>query len=169
MSERGAQRSGINRAFSWIKKVLEVTEPTDVPDRVAPLVQPGMDVFGWERLAGPTTHVNAGAAAPASIVTGPLTPQGILRVVFHASVRHTDTGVVHFLWIDKLMPTGGGLIGITSSNVEVPVGVDQGLDRWIFLEPGCRIRGRAGIALVAGAIALDMNFIDLPFGEYIQT
>ncbi len=162
-----AQVSGINRGFMWLRKVLQITEETESPSVLSEIVRPTMDVFGWDRLAQVRVHDNSGAAAPASTVNAPITPNDVLRVVFHASVRHTDTGVDHLLWIDKLEASGGGLTGITTSNLAVPVGVDQGTDRWIFLEPGTRLRGRADIALVAGALAIDLNFIDLPIGEYI--
>ncbi len=151
----------------WLRKVLQVTEETESPSRLSEIVSPAMDVFGWDRLAEVRTQDNTGAAAPATTVAAPVTPDGVLRVVFHASVRHTDTGVDHFLWIDRLEPTGGGLTGVTTPNVAVPVGVDQGATSWIFLEPGSRLRGRSDIALVAGALAIDIVFIDLPIGEYI--
>ncbi len=162
-----AQRSGINRGFIWLRKVLQITEETESPSVLSEIVRPTMDVFGWDRLAEPREQDNSGAAAPASTVNGPVTPVGVLRVVFHCSVRHTDTGVTHFLWIDRLEATGGALTGVTTPNVAVPVTVDQSCDHWVFLEAGTRLRGRSDIALVAGAIAIDMVFIDLPIGEYI--
>jgi len=157
----------IKRSFIWLRQVLGIIDKTTLPGDVLGEVRVGMDVFGWERVGGVTLHDNSGAAAPATIVNGPITPDDVLRVYFHASVRHTDPGVTHFLWIDKLMPTGGGLIGVTTSNVAAPATVDQSADRWIYVESGARLRGRSGDALVAGALALDLNFVDLDIGEYI--
>jgi len=162
----GINRSGINRGFMWIRKVLEITEQTESPQVLGEVAQPTIDVFGWERLAEVRSFDSSGAAAPATTVSGPATPDGVLRVVLHASVVHTDTGVDHFLWIDKVQPTGGGITGVTSPNIAVPINVDVGMTRVIHLQPGTILRGRADIALVAGALSLDLEFIDLPIGEY---
>jgi len=156
----------IKRSFVWLRQVLGIIDKTTLPGDVLGEVRVGMDLFGWDRLTV-TEHDTSGAAAPASTVSGPVTPQGILRLVLHASVVHTDTGVNHFLWIDRVQPTGGAIVGITSPNVAVPVNVDVGMQNWAYLEPGTVMRGRADIALVAGALVLDILFIDLPFGEYI--
>jgi len=156
----------IKRSFVWLRQALDIIDKTTLPGQVLGEVRVGMDLFGWDRLQE-STHDNSGAAAPASTVTGPITPDGILRLVLHASVVHTDTGVTHFLWIDRAQPVGGAIVGITSPNVAVPVNVDVGATHWFWLEPGSTPRGRADVALVAGALVLDMLFIDLPFGEYI--
>ena len=94
------QRSGINRALMWLRKTLQITEETDSPQILSELLRPTIDVFGWERLAERTTFFQATAAAPAVNVNGPVTPDDVLRLVLHANVSHTDTGVAHLLWID---------------------------------------------------------------------
>ena len=159
----------IKRNFVWLRRVLGIIDKTTLPGEIVGEVRPTMDIFGWDRLFGPTEHDTSGVAAPATTVSGPVTPDDVLRVVLHASVVHTDTGVTHFLWIDKLMPIGGFIVGMPVPLAAVPVDVDVGTQSWIFLEPGSTLRGRADTALVAGALVLDINFIDLPAGEYIRT
>ncbi len=156
----------IKRSFIWLRQVLGIIDKTTLPGDVLGEVRVGMDLFGWDKLAGPLEFDNSGIAAPGIIVNGPITPDDVLRVYFHASVTHTDTGVNHFIWIDRLTPSGDN-IGVTNPNVAVPSTVDQASVHWIWVQPGARLRGRADVALVAGALVLDLQFIDLPFGEYI--
>ena len=157
----------IKRALFWMQKSLEVLgQRTALPDKVEDTIVPGLDAFGWERLFEQPGFDNSGAAAPANSVVGETTPADVLRLVTHASVVHTDTGVDHFLWLDKVLAVTG-TVGLTSPNVAVPINVDVGTDRWFWLRPGEIIRGRADVNLVAGALVLDFEFIDLPLGEYI--
>lgn len=158
----------IKKAIFWMQKALEVLgQRTALPDKIEETIIPTLSAFGWERLFEAPGFDTSGAAAPASTVVGPVTPQDILRLVIHASVVHTDTGVDHNLWIDKVMAIAGQTVGISAAGVQVPINVDVGLDRWIWLGPGEIMRGRADVALVAGALVLDICFIDLPLGEYI--
>ncbi len=160
-------RSGINRGFMWLRKVLEITEETESPQVLGEVAQPIIDVFGWDRLGEQRDWDSSGAAAPASTVLGPVTPDGVLRLVTHASLVHTDTGVDHILWIDKVREPAAQTVGIFTFPLAVPINVDVALDRFIQMEQGSLLRGRADIALVAGALVLDIEFIDLPIGEYV--
>ncbi len=163
-------RSGINRALMWLRKSLEITEETDSPQTLSEILRPTIDVFGWERLAARTQFAAASVAAPGIIVNGPVTPDGVLRLVLNASVRHTDTGVDHFIWIDlDMRGASAELVGITSPSVAVPPLVDQSTDRWFTIAPTHRFRGRAELATIAGALTLSMTFIDLPIGEYVPS
>jgi len=159
-------RSGINRALMWLRKTLEITEETQSPQILSETLRPTIDVFGWERLGGATEFDSSGAAAPAQLVNGPTTPDDVLRLYVHASVVHTDTAVEKFLWIEKQLPITTSLVGCTVPR-NVPINVDVGSPNWIWVEAGARLRGRTDINLVVGALVLDLNFIDLPIGEYI--
>jgi len=161
-----AQTSGINRGLMWLRKVLQVTEETESPSVLSEIVQPSMDVFGWDRLENPEFDTS-GVAAPTIVVNGPITPEGVIRLVLHASVVHTDSTLSHFLWIDKQREVTTELVGVSNPINEVPADVDIGLDRWVWVEPGSRLRGRAAVALGNGALVLDITFVDLPIGEYI--
>ncbi len=161
-------RSGINRALMWLRKTLEITEETDSPQILSELLRPTIDVFGWERLRGPTVHDTSGAGAPNTTVNGPVTPDDVLRLVLYASIVHTEAAVSRFLFIQKEMPAPStAIVGITSPKIQLPPLVNEGADRWIYLEPGSRLQGVTDVALIAGALVLDINFIDLPIGEYI--
>lgn len=156
----------IKRSFIWLRDSLEIIDRTTLPGTILGEVRPVLDTFGWDRLVEPE-FVSQFAAAPANGVAGPVTPQGVVRVILTASVRHTDTGVDHFLWIEKLQTDITLITHITPPTIAVPVDVPQSLTRWIWCEPGTRLRGRSDINLVAGAIAFSFTFLDLPFGEYI--
>ncbi len=170
MSERGAQRSGINRAFSWIKRTLEITEPTDVPDRVSPLVQPSIDLFGWERLAEQVGVIETGGDNQ-GIVVSQLVPQGIHRLILAASVSTNDPLLAAHYWIEHRVSLTGDVdvslmrpftMGFDASTVRV------GMSRWVLLSAGDRIAGRSFPAPAVGStLELQFSFIDLSEGEYI--
>jgi len=151
----------------WLRKALQITEETESPQVLSEISQPTIDTFGWERLFGPTVHDTSGVGAPNTTVNGPLTPDDVLRVVLLASVAHTEAGVSRFMFIDKLMQDAVATVGVTSPKIQLPPLVVEGIDRWVFLEPGTRLRGQTDVALIAGALVLDINFVDLPIGEYI--
>jgi len=158
----------IKRNFVWLRKVLGIIDKTTLPGEILGEVRPTLDTFGWDQLQQPSAFGSTFAVAPATSTAAAVTPEGFLRVYFHAAVRHTDTGVDHFLWIEKVLANTGQVIEITPPNIQVPVGVPQSATQWIMVEAGATIRGRTDIPLVAGAIALNVNFVDLPSGEYIQ-
>jgi len=157
----------IKRNFVWLRKVLGIIDKTTLPGEILGDVRPTMDLFGWDRLGEVTSFSTSFSAAPANSTAGAITPEGFLRCYFSGGVRHTDVGVDHFLWIEKIMPDAAQVVELTPATVAVPVTVPQALDRWVFCEAGARLRGRAGVNLVAGAIAMNLNFVDLPIGEYI--
>ncbi len=162
-------RSGINRALMWLRRSLEVTEVTDSPQVLSELLRPTIDVFGWERLGENVEFSTQFANAPATTVAGPVTPDGVLRLITLASVRHTDTGVTHQLFIEKLMPVITNIVHVQTAQLELAVNIPLALDRWITVEAGARLRAVSPLALVAGAIAFNFNFIDLPIGEYVPS
>ncbi len=167
MSEKGAQRSGINRAFSWVKKVMEITQPTDVPDRVSPLVQPTLDLFGWERRIDQAANTTTTGADAADVVIAAAVPEGIVRYVLYLSASHDD-------------PVAGGLLlslQVRSNAVDFGLQVPfqclatparMGLERPILLEPGQQLLCRSNPAPAAlTSMFLRFRFIDLPIGEYM--
>lgn len=158
----------IKRNFVWLRRVLGIIDKTTLPGEILGDVRPTMDLFGWDRLAEASSFSASAVAAPGFLVNGPITPEGVVRLVLNASVRHTDTGVSMFMFIDKDMRgTSAELVGVTTPYVQLPPNVDASADRWLTLAPRHRLRGRAEAALVAGALTLSFEFIDLPIGEYI--
>ncbi len=170
MSETG--HSGINRAFTWLKKVLQITEKTVVPDSVLPNVRPTMDLFGWDRLSEEIQTSTDSAAATAT-VSGPTTPEGVLRYVIYAHVEQQETTAVDLTcWLDMQVVLGGFRIAINVPTL-IPGGLGPertalGLTRPVCLRPGERINGRCNPATGVGvSLQVKMVFIDLPIGEYI--
>ena len=160
----------IKRSFIWLRQALDIIDKTTLPGDILGEVRPTIDTFGWERLAGRTEFAAVAVAAPGIIVNGPVTPDGVLRLYLNASVKHTDTGVTHFIWIDlDMRGASAELVGVTNPNVAVPSNVDQSADRWLLVAPTHRLRARADVATVAGALTMSMNFVDLPIGEYVQS
>ncbi len=166
-----AQRSGINRPFSWLKKVMQVTEETSAPSVLSEKVRPTMDVFGWERFQeGPVTENIAGALA-ADIVLLPVVPEGVLRYVMFASVMHDDPvagGLTLSIQIRTPVGAGSFDIGIGPA-VATPIGpVKMGTDRPFLLQPGQTLLCRTTPAPAAGQRVnnLSYRFVDLDFGEY---
>lgn len=158
----------IKRSFVWLRKTLGIIDKTTLPGDVLGEVRPIMDVFGWERLGEPSEFISPFTAAPGNTVTSTLVPDTVVRLILFAAVRHTDPGVPHFLWIDKVMPGGATNVSLTSNPTDQLTSLPQGLTRRIILEPGSALRGRSLDALVGGALALDINFIDIPIGEYVS-
>jgi len=160
--------NGINRGLQWIKKVLEITEVATVPTQVLPEVRPTLDLFGWERL-GETENAAFNNAAPAtSIVTGTsfAVDDGSVRYIINMSGQHTDTGVPHTVWMTK-RGTSGGDVGLPLDRTLIDPLENASMigNTWIF--PGESVAFRTDLALVAGIIQINIEFIDVPIGEYI--
>ncbi len=160
-----AKRSGINRSLMWLRKVFEVTEETESPQVVGELLRPVVDVFGWERLPEEQFEI-ATAAQPATAVASSGTPVDVLRLVLHASLRHTDTGVNHVAWVLKRRNPGPFNIGLPNDRVDIDATEHLSVIGHTFLVEGDFLIGEVIGAPVAGSLSLATNFIDLPIGEY---
>lgn len=166
-------RSGINRGFMWLRKVLRVTEETESPSTLSELVRPTMDVFGWERLApgligdGPQVVAGTGAAATDIVVLG-LTPDNVMRYVTAASMSTDDPA--------------GLIMSIQLRTPNVDLGIEEGdgvnqlapqpwrlsLKRPILLAPGEQLIGRSVPAPApATSLFIRMRFVDIDLGEYL--
>ncbi len=164
-------RSGINRGFTWLRKVLQVTEETESPSTLGELVRPTMDVFGWERLApaligaGPRTEAFEAAATVATVL-GSVVPVGIMRYIIRASCSTTDpAGII----LTMVVRSGGVDIGIAGGRFQIfgqPARLP--LERPVLLAPGERLACTSTPAPAAAtALFIRYNFVDLDFGEYL--
>ncbi len=170
MSERGAQRSGINRAFSWLKRACEITEPTDAPDRLSPLVQPAIDLFGWERLSKQVGVIEVGGDAANIAVSVPV-PRGVFRLILAASIQTDDPLQIANYWIEHRVSLEGD-VGISLMRPFTmgagTQGVRVGMTGWRMMAEGDRIVGRSFPAPAVGsALELRFSFVDLSEGEYV--
>ncbi len=162
-----AQRSGINRALMWLRKVLQITEETDSPRVLSEKLRPVIDVFGWERRNEVAVLSFTGAAAAASVVTSP-TPADVLRVITGASIESTDPALL-VMWIAKRSEPGSVQFGL-SEPFEAVENVQIALKRQVILKPTERLVGRSDPApAVATALTIRFEFVDLPVGEYLKS
>ncbi len=163
-------RGGINRPLSWIKKSLQVTEVTEVPDRILPDVRPVLDALGWERLQESVCLTLSNAAPANSIFTNPVTDQSMVRYFLKVSGNHFDTGVTHTVWLEKrcLDPVRGASdIGLPLDRRQIVVGEAASMIGHTFVVPGQSLVFRSFAALAVGTIQIHLEFIDIPLGEYI--
>ena len=163
-------RSGINRGFMWLRKVLQVTEETDTPQVVSENLRPTIDVFGWERYSveGGTADLNAQGTLAADSVLLAAVPADVMRYVIFGSMSHND-------------PVAGGLelsmhvrlVGALEIGISRPIQVlanptRVGIERSILLAPGQLLLARSVPAPAAGTrLFIRYHFVDLPIGEYI--
>jgi len=163
-----SRRNGINRAFSWIKKVLEITEVSTVPELVLPEVRPTLEVFGWERRS--ETEANSADATENTIVTLALQPEDVARLVTAVSIEHLDITAVHTVWLTLQRGAAGSLIGIIRpaeipiSSISIPLGTSVPF----LMLPGDRLSGHCDPTTPAGVVLrIKSRFIDIDLGEYI--
>ncbi len=178
----------INRSINWIGEALDRAlgkgaGGTENPGIVPDLIMPGLDVFGWSRIAEIRSFSTAGAAA-ADLVDPPLVdgwiasgaevvvPPNVQRLLYVCGIQHNDA-TNRVVWIDRADFRGNPL-GITyvpmpmdTGRTAVPANCMVGLAQPIILNPGDSLRGR-GVG-VAGAAFLTMrvSWIDLRLGEYV--
>jgi len=168
MSE--GRQSGINRAFSWLKKTLEITEKTVSPDALSPIVVPSMDVFGWERYFECRAR-NVNGVAAADNVFDSSVPVDTMRLIISASVQTSDNANALHLWFEHRV-TNGGIDLAVSVPFLAPAGTAGmrvgGSDWPILLCPGDRLAGRSSPAPAAGQnISMRIRSVDLRVGEYM--
>ncbi len=160
----------IKRAFLWIRKMLEITERTDVPESIENVVRPALDMLGWERMPEVTTVQNIGAAATAFVVSG-VSPDNFVRVIVAAQVESSDVLLAQDLWLAQR-----GVLGVANDVAVSQVysqaigmaGTPAATDKLVFLSPGERLVGHSSPAPgVAQQLTMRHRQIDLPIGEYI--
>ena len=165
-----AQRSGINRGFMWLRKVLEITEETDSPRVLSEIAQPTIDTFGWDRLApdGIPDDLNAQGALATSSVLLPAIPDGIMRYVIFASMSHDDpiAGGLELSMQVRLINALDIGIGRPTQVLANPTRV--GIDHPILMSPGQVLLCRSNPTPAAGErLFIRYHFVDIPAGEYI--
>lgn len=159
-------RNGINRAFSWLKKTLEITEVATVPSAILPDVRAVADLFGWERLE--TVELQqVNAAQPLVAVASLAVPAGVLRLVQNCSLSHTDTTVPHDVALSKRTNPINISIGLPTDRSLILPGQFVSLIGRTFLVENDFLIGTMLDVPVAGVFTLRMSFVDLAFGEYL--
>ena len=171
------RQSGINRAFSWLKRTLQITEKTVAPDFLFSGAQPVLDLFGWERLApaivgpGGPESLSANGADNADTAQFGVVPEGVMRLILRASMSTNDllTGMT----LSMQVTSGGIAVAIAAARIEPAVvpGSEPArypLDRWILMGPGDQLGVRSSTAPAVGSrLNIRMQFVDLDVGEYV--
>ncbi len=165
MSNKG--RSGINRALSWLKKTLEITEKTTAPDSLMADVRSTIDVFGWERMAE-AEFETATSGVGGSNVQFTSVPTGVVHLYLHASVRIDVAGPFN-VWVGIRGPARGPIGTVACSPVAAAIDAQKvsPLFRPVILPEGFQLEGRSEAAVALGSVILEAFRIVLPVGEYI--
>ncbi len=167
MSEKGAQRSGINKSLMWLRKVLQITEPTDTPDRVSPLLQPVIDVFGWDVPFTLIEHVTTVAAGVTTTTRLPAPPDGEAHYYIACSISHDDpTDRVISVQIENQTDNQTALT--TPNATAIAAGFDVALHRPFLVPAGSQLMGVSTTAIaVTENFTIRGMFIRLDAGEYL--
>jgi len=166
----------VKRAFIWLRKTMRITDKTTLPGAILGEIRPGIDTFGWDRLApesagegvGPTNENAQSNLATDSVVLSAV-PTGVMRYVIRASCSHNDP-VAGGLELSMQVRSGGLDVAITQSRPIAANPCRNGLDRNILLAPGEILLARSTPAPAAGTrIFIRYQFVDIDFGEYIRS
>jgi len=156
----------IKRNFLWLRRALGIIDKTTLPGDVVGEVRPTVDLFGWERL--PEEQFLATVAGdPATAIASAATPANTLRIVYGASLEHTDTGVNHICWLIKRRNPGSIDVGLPTDRSDIDVGEFMSMIGTTFLVEGDFIIAEIIGAPVAGQLSLRLNVVDVDLGEYV--
>ncbi len=156
----------IKRNFLWLRRTLGIIDKTTLPGDVVGEVRPTIDMFGWERLPE-EQFVAATAGQPNPAVATAATPADTLRIVYGASLEHTDTGVTHTAWLLKRRNPGSIDVGLPADRTAIVVGEFMSMIGTTFLVAGDFIVAEVSAAPAAGQLSLRINFVDVDLGEYV--
>jgi len=156
----------IKRSLVWLRKTLGIIDKTTLPGEILGEVRPTIDALGWFRYENlEIDQVNG--AAPIAVLASTVTPPNVMRIITHASLSHTDTGVTHLASLNKRRNPGNFNIGLPTDRASIAVGEFCSLiGRTVLLENEFLI-GQVVAAPVAGNISLRSFFVDIEIGEYI--
>ena len=164
-----AKREKITRALIWIRKSLRIIEKSEAPDQLLDSIRPTVDAFGWERLLETTIEEVSSPAPNAFVEFGAaFTDTELIRVILKASGRQTDTGVTHTVSLTKQNSSRGAEVGMPLDRATViPTEVASMIGQ-TYLIAGQILQFQSTLALVAGGIAAQVEWVDIPIGEYIS-
>lgn len=156
----------IKRNFLWLRRTLGIIDKTTLPGEIVGEVRPIIDTFGWDRLPE-EQFLTATAGQPATAIASADTPPDTLRLVYGASLEHTDTGVNHIAWLIKRRNPGALDVGLPTDRQDIDVGEFLSMIGTCFLVEGDFIIAEIIGAPVAGQLTLRLNVVDVDLGEYV--
>lgn len=158
----------IKRALTWIRKTLDITERTNMPEGIMRNIKPTLDVFGWERLPEARAVVNTGTNVSSQVSS--VTPDETTRLVYACSVETSNNLLAFWLWIEHRVTASGIDVGImTPTLTAAGTGTMRiGANRALLLAPGDQLIARSNAVVgAAETLSVRMRYIDLPIGEYV--
>lgn len=159
----------IKRALTWIRKTLDITERTNMPEGIMRNIEPTLDALGWERRPEATSLNFVGGATDDFVITT-VVPEGEMHLVIAASIESTDNANALHLWIDRRFARGSVQMAVQMPFIQ-PIGfagLRVALMRPVLLAPGDRLVGRSSPAPAAATgLELRLAFIVLDPGEYV--
>lgn len=164
------EKDKIKRAITWIRKSLDITERTNMPEGIMRNIKPTLDVFGWERV--PDVVGVALAGTNVSSQFSAVVPVDTARLVYSASVETTNNVLAFWLWIEHSVAASSILVGVMRPILTAAgTGLMRcGMDRTLIMAPGDRLVARANALVgVAETLAIRMRYVDLPIGEYVAS
>jgi len=157
----------IKRAILWVRKSLEITERTDVPETIENIVRPTLDVLGWERLVESTIIQTAAGAPTTTVFTASFTDPETIRYIVKCSLTHFEAAVTRTVWLNKRQEGPVFEVGLPIDRVSIMTNEKSSMIGTTYIERGQALVGRTATALAAGSFAIETEFIDIPIGEYI--
>jgi len=177
----------INRTLSWIGEALDRargkgqdgSDPRSIPD----IIQPKVDVFGWDalqrmRTASSTAAVGIEQVFPAISadwpggITGNVVPRSVpLRVITAMHIQHNLVAANLIMWFGVLDREGGstGVATETGTGTTIPQSTPLCIRRPVYLRPLETIIGRVRGLNPAATLQIFYTWIDLREGEYVQS
>jgi len=156
----------IKRNLVWLRRALGIIDKTTLPGQILGEVRPTIDTFGWERLPE-EQFLTTTAPAPAVAIASAPTPDITLRLVYGASLEHTDTAVSHTAWFIKRRNPGALDVGVPSDRTAIVVGEFMSMIGTTFLVAGDFFIAEITGTPVAGQLTLRLNVVDVDIGEYV--
>lgn len=156
----------IKRNLVWLRRALGIIDKTTLPGEILGEVRPTIDTFGWERLPE-EQFLATSAGDPAVAIASAATPDNTLRIVYGASLEHTDAGVNHICWMVKRRNPGSIDVGLPTDRQDIDVGEFMSMIGTTFLVAGDFIVAEIIGAPVAGQLSLRLNVVDVDIGEYV--
>ena len=159
----------IKRAFTWLRKSLEITEKTNLPGTIDGEIRPILDAYGWDLLQLPE-QARLVTAGPTLVTRLAPVPAGEAHLFISCDLVHSDGAATHAIWIQLRAADG-------TESVVMKVGdpllradsVPASMGRPILVPAGARLFGQSLDSIpIATTFVIRGHFIRLKVGEYVQ-
>ncbi len=156
----------IKRALTWIRKALDITERTNMPEGILRNIKPTLDAFGWES-AGAPAHEFISTVGPTMLTRLPTVPDGEYHYYLSCDISHNDPAgqPIH-------IAVENPLFFKTALTSTATIGANEfvAMPRPLLVGPGYRLTGLvASGAGIAAPLVFQIrgDFVKLAVGEYL--